>query len=240
MEKMMKKSFKQRGTAVFLVLLIGMLAVGAVSAEEKIEEPGIGEEIAVSNPEITIPLKPVFYLTAEQVTELAEKGIIKDYPNGTRVINLYEALKEIEETQSLTISDIKAEIKAENYSHALMRTWHPSDQYRYRGHKYYVKIPADVNLDPNTSFNIYSTHLVRPSHDFLEVGVGWCQEGVWGLKKGLYLFAYDNVSHMLTTEQIPSGVSRDIFLRVNVVYQYGQYIGYLYANGYFPHKYRTF
>jgi len=226
MEKMMKKSLKQKGIAVFLVLLIGMvLVVGAVNAHENIKEPGIGEEIAVSNPEINIPLKPVFDLTAEQVTELTEKGIIKDYPDGTRVINLYEALKEIKGNQSLTIDDIEAEIKSGE--------WHPSDQYRYRGHKYYVKIPANVNLNPQTSFNVYSTHLIRPDENpkkFLEVGVGWFNEGVWGLKKGLYLFAYDSVNNMmLCTKRIPEGVSRDIFLRAHVRYD-GQYVGYLYAS----------
>ncbi|HIH97061.1 MAG TPA: hypothetical protein HA348_06250 [Thermoplasmata archaeon] len=235
MEKMMKKSLKQKGIAVFLVLLVGMvLAVGTVNAQENIKESGTGEEIAVSNSEINMPLKPVFDLTAEQVTELTEKGIIKDYPDGTRGINLYEALKEIKGNQSLTTSDIKAEIKAGEYRHALMRTWHPSDQYRYRGHKYYVKIPANVNLNPATSFNIYSTHLVRSNEDdFLEVGVGWFQgskeRSVWGTGGGLNLFAYNSRDGYLCFRSIPSGVSRDIFLRVHVRYD-GQYVGYLYAS----------
>ena len=105
MEKMMKKSLKQRGIAVFLVLLIGMaLAVGAVSAEEKIEEPRIGEEIAVPNPEINMPgvnkyvkLEPDLYDRLQQIddeekikvgiwltaidSDAIEKTIIAKYPD---------------------------------------------------------------------------------------------------------------------------------------------------------------
>lgn len=119
----MKKNLKQKGIAVFLMLLIGMaLVVGVVSAQENIKESGTGEEVAVANSEITIPLKPVFDLTDEQVADLTEKGIIKYYPDGTRVINLYEALKEIKGNQSLTTADIEAEIKSGEYRHAFMKT----------------------------------------------------------------------------------------------------------------------
>lgn len=222
----MMKSLKQKGTAVFLVLLIGMvLAVGAVNAQENIKESGIGEEIAVSNPEINMSLKPVFDLTAEQATVLTEKGIIKYYPDGTRVINLYEALKEIKGNQSLTISDREAEIKSGEYRHAYMRTVWPQT-YNYRGHKVYVKIPANVNLNPQTSFNLYNTHMVLPSGKFFESGVGWFNS--WGLT-GLHIYTYDNYTCDMYSKAIPSGTSRDIFLRVLSIYQYGQNRGYMWA-----------
>lgn len=225
----MKKSLKQKSIAVFLVLLIGMvLTVGAVSAQENIKESGIGEEIAVSNPEINMSLKPVFDLTVEQVTELTEKGIIKYYPDGTRVVNLYGALKEIKGNQSLTINDIEAEIKSGEYRHAFMKTWHWlwGDQYKYRGHKVYVKIPANVNLNPQTSFNLYNTHMVIPSGKFFESGVGWFNS--WGLT-GLHIYTYDSYTGDMYSKAIPSGTSRDIFLRVLSIYQYGQNRGYMWA-----------
>ena len=87
------------------------------------------------------------------------------------MINLYEAFKEIKGNQSLTISDIEAEIKSGEYRHAYMRTVWPQT-YNYRGHKVYVKIPANVNLNPQTSFNLYNTHMVLPSGKFFESGVG--------------------------------------------------------------------
>lgn len=223
----MKKNLKQKGIAVFLMLLIGMaLVVGVVSAQENIKESGTGEEVAVANSEITIPLKPVFDLTDEQVADLTEKGIIKYYPDGTRVINLYEALKEIKGNQSLTTADIEAEIKSGEYRHAFMKTsWLGIDQYKYRGHRGYVRIPANVNLNPQTSFNLYNTHMVLPSGKFIESGVGWFNS--WGLS-GLHIYVYDSYTGELHSEPIPSGTSRDIYLELTAV-NAGTYIGRMYV-----------
>ena len=101
----MKKSLKQKGIAVFLVLLIGMvLAVSAVNAQENKKESGIGEEIAVSNLEINMPgvnkyvkLEPDLYDRLQQIgdeekikvgiwltpidSDAIEKTIIAKYPN---------------------------------------------------------------------------------------------------------------------------------------------------------------
>jgi hypothetical protein len=217
---------KQGVVGILVVVLFTGMIIGTTLAQVSAQEV----QRAEIKEKVTIPQKPVFDLTDEQIKKLTKKGIIKYYPDGTRVINLYKALKELNNQTSTSDVSIQAGV----YRHAYMVTrWLWFDQYNYRGHKVYVKIPAEVSLNPETSFNLYNTHMSLPNGDFYEVGVGWFNS--WGLR-GLHLYAYDGRYGTMYSKPIPSGASRDIYLKVEAWYDsfYETNRGHLY--GYDPYS----
>lgn len=204
---------------IAVVLLLGTAIVVAQKDTQKVSE----EEEKIIMP---IPQKPVFDLNDNQIKELTEKGIIKYYSDGTREINLYDALKEIKKAQQYSTTN-DGNILAGEYRHAYMvtRHWLWGDQYKYRGHTVYVKIPSNVNLNSQTSFNLYNTHMGLSSGKYFEVGVGWFNS--WGLT-GLHLYTYDSYSGTLSNKPIPSGLSRDIYLKLDT-WEGSPNRGYMYA-----------
>ena len=115
----------------------------------------------------------------------------------------------------------KAAIQRSSYyirGYMVTRGWF-GDQYEYRGHQAYVKIPANVDLEYYTEFNVYNHHLLlnQSEPNYVESGVGWFR---YGEEVQLWIYTYDDYEHGYRWEVIPDGVSRDIYLEIYVTSGY--------------------
>lgn len=98
------------------------------------------------------------------------------------------------------------------YAEMVTRRLEIWDDFKYRGHRCYVHIPADIDLEPGTKQNLYCTHMgTSDAYYFVECGVGWGPNS-----SNPFIYTYDTYTYHLPYKYITSGVSRDIYLKIDI------------------------
>jgi len=103
------------------------------------------------------------------------------------------------------------------YAQMVTRTLEWVDVYNYRGHFCWVSIPANVTLAQGTVHNVYTHHMGLPRpfpwspKRFVESGVGWVS---WAPSP--IIFTYDTYNPGWVYDTIPGGISRDIYLLIDI------------------------
>jgi hypothetical protein len=151
------------------------------------------------------------YLAADDLEVIDIGGITKLVEAGVYSIDGTSKLRigpQIEGQKAAATAKSSATYK---YAQMVTRRWEIFDEFKYRGHRCYVDIPANLELESGTIHNVYSTHMGSSDcYYFLECGVGW-----WSSNRP-YIYTYDTYSCLMYRTRISSGVSRDIYMKITI------------------------
>lgn len=110
------------------------------------------------------------------------------------------------------VETLAEQLRVEVHKYSEMKTanlfW---DNFNYRGHWSYVDLPSYLPLNSGTDFNVYTSHMAEPNGYFTEAGVGRVSWSDYPI-----IYTYTNYVGEWNYTEIPGGVSRTVFLYIDV------------------------